>query len=460
MKKQNRRKFIKTAGIAAAGAIAFPYILPSGRLFAQTGHQYAKHVVYVLFAGGVRQQESVLQNYLDQSQEEPVEGNVMYNLLNGTPPPAKIVYGTTPSGQLDGSQPIPSILGNQTLESLGTYFPETRFSSGNTGHYYGLSTILTGRYATGQGLRQRPLYPTIFEYLRKHGNIPATKAWFIGNGIGSSTPLLNYSEHPAYGPKYGANFLAPEVTFSDQGEIHLANAKIYHPEEQLEPIYEMKKFLDQSLNLKAGTIPGIYNTDEEKQDIKNFIDHMFDKKAANQIAFPPVSDSGDLRTIGYACEVMKWFKPAISVVNMSSIDSCHTSFTSYLRALHRCDHAVGHLWNYIQTQVPEMANDTAIVVMPEHGRNLFANPILDQNNWVSYDHNSDQNSRRIFTLMAGPQIPSNLKVGSANMDINASNPIGDATDCVPTIAEILGLKNEVMSAGLLSPQAQSLFERI
>ena len=113
----DRRKFIRQTGAAAAAMFAAPYILPSGRLFAASGGGVAQHVVFVLFAGGVRQQESVLQRYLADSQNEPYEGNVMYNLLNGTPPEMKIVYGTG----LGGINPIPSILG-QTLQSQGTLF--------------------------------------------------------------------------------------------------------------------------------------------------------------------------------------------------------------------------------------------------------------------------------------------------------------------------------------------------
>ena len=44
------------------------------------------HVVMVAFAGGVRQQESILRRYVDDSQGEPYPGNIMYNLLSGKPP--------------------------------------------------------------------------------------------------------------------------------------------------------------------------------------------------------------------------------------------------------------------------------------------------------------------------------------------------------------------------------------
>ena len=75
-----RRTFIKKAGLAAAGIIGVPYILPSGRLFAASGTRLANHVVLVVFGGGIRNQESVQQRYL-LSQGAGPGGNVMNNML-------------------------------------------------------------------------------------------------------------------------------------------------------------------------------------------------------------------------------------------------------------------------------------------------------------------------------------------------------------------------------------------
>ncbi|MBK8340806.1 MAG: hypothetical protein IPK99_12795 [Flavobacteriales bacterium] len=442
----DRRKFLRQTGAAAAAMFAAPYILPSGRLFAASGGGMAQHVVFVLFAGGVRQQESVLQRYLADSQNEPYEGNVMYNLLNGTPPEMKIVYGTG----LGGINPIPSILG-QSLQSQGTLFREMRAVS--AGHFGGLNALLQGNTAATQGLQQKPLNPTIFEYLRRHAGLPATKTWFLGNSIGNSVPLLNYSIHPNYGARYGANFFAPNVTFGQLGQQYLGDAKVYHPDEQLAPVYAMKAFLDNSFEHIVNAPTGIGNTAEEKADIKAFMVEMFNKTQNGAIAHPPVHDGGDLTTVGYACEVMKWFKPALTVVNMSGVDGCHSSFTGYLGALHRADHAVGHMWNYIQTQVPEMAGNTTIIAVPECGRNDDPNAIRDENDWYSFDH-SDDNAHRVFGIMAGAGVQGNLQIGSEG------NSIGLTTDLVPTIAELLGIKSEVMSAGLIDPEAMSLFDRI
>jgi hypothetical protein len=441
-----RRNFIKNTVIGSAAAFSIPYILPTGRLFAQTGTKLADHVVFVAFAGGLRQQESVLQRYLDDSQQYPSAGNIMYNMFNGPPPDDKIVYGNTQI--VEGDTPIPQIL-NQTLETQGTLFREVNAS--NIGHYGAANTLLTGNYMYSQGLRMKPSMPTIFEYLRRHTGEKATKTWFVGNGIGNSFPLLDYSSHSEYGSQYGANFLAPTITFGDDGEKHLKNAKIYHPEEELDPMYKMKYFLDNVWYSQGRSLPSIGNTEEEKAEIKQFVRDIFDKKDAGTIAFPP-SGGGDNATIGYACEVIKRFKPTLTVIHLSSVDSCHSDFSSYLRNIHASDHGTAHLWDFIQNQVPEMAGNTAMIVMPEHGRNEEANGIIDANAFLAYDH-SDANARRIFGMMVGPNIDANLSIGSE------TNQIGDIVNVAPTIAEILGFKNDMLSTGLTA-SGQSLFDLI
>lgn len=441
-----RREFIRKTGLTAGAALVAPYILPSGRLFAQTGSQIAPHVVLVMFAGGVRQQESVLQRYAEDSQNEPYPGNIMYNMLDGEAPVQKIVYGTGAGG----INPIPQIL-NSSLQSQGTLFNEVTALS--RGHYGGLNSLLQGSTAASQGLRQKPINPTIFEFLRRHGGYSATDTWFVGNGIGNSVPLLNYSLDSGYGANYGANFFAPNITFGEECENFLGDARVYHPENELDPIYQMKYFLDNNFDNYASGLETLGNTEDEKQQIKEFMTLMYDKTGNGTIAHPPISDSTDLRTIGYTCEVLKQFKPAMTVVNLDNVDSCHRNFSAYTASLHRADHAVGHLWNYIQNEIPEMADNTIILTTPECGRNLEPNGILDLNDWRSFDH-SDENSLRVFTLMAGPTVPQNLTIGGEG------NPIGLTSDTMLTAAEILGVKNNVLNAGTLAPGTLSLFDRL
>ena len=56
--------------------------------------------------------------------------------------------------------------------------------------------------------------------------------------------------------------------------------------------------------------------------------------------------------------------------------------------------------------------------------------------------------------MAGPDVPSNLVIGDED------NPIGMATDTMLTVADILGVKSEVQSSGLIAGGTQSLFDHI
>lgn len=449
-----RRKFVTSSILTSAGSIAMPYILPSGLLSATTTPPLADYVVFVLFAGGVRQQESVLQRYLAEGQNENIEGNIMYNILTGAPPIDKIAYGQDDLvNNIIGGIPIDPIL-QTPLDQVGTLFPEVRFSRGGAGHFNGLSTGVSGNYYTTQGLRQRPASPTIFEYLRRHAGFKATDTWFVSVAIGNSRPLLNYSAHADYGRHYGGNFIAPTVTFGEPGMNHFMDFKNYHPDTEWNQILEMREFLNQNFQQQGLEISHLNNEVEEELSIKEFVKNTFEKVKSGSVTLPPVNDNSDLKTIGYAVEILNWFKPRLMVVDMTNIDVCHGNYTAYLKNVHRADHAVGFLWREIQ-RIPEMAGKTTMLVMPEHGRDLEHNPIQDDNLWYSYDHSgNNENTRRIFSLMAGPGIDGGLRVGDAD------NPVGDAADIVPTIADLFGVKDLIYNQGLLDPGARSLFDRI
>lgn len=440
--------------MAAVGTMGIPYILPSGRLFARQAIQRAEHVVFVLFAGGVRQQESVLQQYLAGSQNENIEGNIMYNLLEGAPPADKIAYGIDDvANNIVGANPIPPIL-QTPLQRQGILFPEVRFAKGGPGHFNGLNTGVSGNYSYNQGLRSRPIAPTIFEYLRRHAGFKATDCWFVGVDIGNSRPLLNFSTHPDYGRRYGGNFISPTVAFGSPGQAHFMDFKNYHPDTDWRTIREVRNFLNKNFTTEGLEIPHLYNSEYEENQIREFVRATFEKVKSGSVSLPPVNDNGDLKTLGFTVELLSWFKPKLTVVDLTAVDVCHGNFTAYLKSLHRADHGVGFLWREIQ-RIPGMSGNTIMIVMPEHGRDQDPNPIQDLNNWYAYDHSGNNlNARRIFTLMVGPGIDANLKVGSEN------NPVGDAADIVPTIADIFGIKDHVYQQALIDPAARSLFDRI
>ena len=156
-----------------------PYLLPSGRLFARTGSRRINHVVFCLFAGGVRNLESI----------QKAEGNLLPAMLTGTEP---INSQIAPA-----MDPLPASPLSMPLQKYGTLFKEFRYAQGPTGHYNGHTTAVTGRYTDNNiDIKSHPEYPTIFEYYRKHNNQEETalNSWWVSNALGPY-PALNYSKY-------------------------------------------------------------------------------------------------------------------------------------------------------------------------------------------------------------------------------------------------------------------------
>lgn len=415
-----RRKFLKKSGLATVGAYTAPFLLPSGRLFAKTMERKVNHVVFCLFAGGIRNIESVHQE----------EGNLMPAILRGTD-------STNPGLQALPASPWPNPLQNE-----GTLFKEMRYAQGPTGHFNGHTVALTGTYTdTGLNLRINPQAPTIFEYYLKHNSpaVTAKNAWWVSNALGPY-PALNYSRDPSYGPLYGANHLTPQSLLSSASAFGQPKQFQFHEEEK---IREMRDFLNRNFDKEASTEgKGNINTPEDSQEIAAFFAELVQKRSSGAYDMPlglaPNLANLDIVTMMFAEEVLQKFAPELLVVNMTDVDVCHANFSQYCNNLRKADYAVAHLWNTIQN-IPEMANDTVLILVPEHGRNFEANSVMDIYGRPGLDHTGDNTSREIFSLMLGPAgiIHQNKVVGSPG------DPIGESIDLVPTIANLLGFDTQI-----------------
>ena len=440
MSQLSRRSFIKKASLATAGAFVAPYILPSGRLFAKSGARLANHVVFVLFAGGIRHQESIEQAFLASAQGVPATGNLMENMLTGAAPSSTL-------GVYNRWQPILST----PLQAQGFLYKELHYNEGPTGHFNGHTAAITGNYTnTSLDLNINPDTPTVFEYYRKH-NDPvksAINSWWISEGLGPY-PSLNYSRHGMYGAQYGANYLRPMSTFYQPGLQTIGNGANFQPDD-VNKIRGLKGFLDANFDLAASDLPGIQNTNVDKDQIEAFVKQTLQQTQTLSIDWPlPPGTSltelnNDLFNIAYAWKVMEQFKPELTVINTFAADVCHDNFSQSLVNMHKADYGVGWLWNKIQS-TPGLANDTVMICMPDHGRNQQPNNIVDANGFVAYDHTSDDNSRRSFCLIVGP--PSVVVQGGSIG--SAGSPKGESVDVVPTIAHILGFYDQIPS-GMLS----------
>ena len=423
-----RRNFIKKLTLTTTGIIGAPYLLPTGRLFASTGIRKANHVVFCLFAGGVRNQESV----------HKMDGNLMpYTLKGSEGISADIVSGINF---------VPPNTG-MTLQEQGTLYKEFRMKYGPTGHYGAHATAMTGVY-TGENLNinANPQYPTIFELYRKHNSpsMSAKNTWWVSNSLGAYAHL-NYSTYQGYGPDFGANYIQPASIISQEGYEALGNSRSYDNTEE-EKIKSIRGFCDAHFSSQYnGAANSITNTEEDKKEIEAFINQCF-VDTANGAFNDPWGVGGslfnnDMRTVHFAEKIIKEYKPELLVVNMQDVDIAHSNFTLYANNLQKADYALAHLWNTIQS-TPGMMNDTILIAMPEHGRNETGNGLYDAYGREALDHTNDEMSREIFSLILGPS-------GVVVQDQVFSQEKGESIDIVPTIANILGFENDI-PGGLLN----------
>lgn len=434
-----RRDFLKKTAYATAGAFVAPYILPSGRLFAATGLRRVNHVVFCLYAGGVRNLESIHMN----------DGNLMPNILNGNLPVASDIAG--------GMQALPASPLPQTLQTFGTLFKEFRYYEGPTGHYNGHTVALTGNYvATDLNIREHPRNPTIFEYYRKHNSPQQTamNCWWVANSLGPY-PALNYSQSGDYGPIYGANFISPTSLISPQGFDVLGNPHVFPSQEQA-AINNIRSFTNGIFNhTYSDGSSGVVNSPADKARLQQFITDMFAQ--AQNSSFLNSWNAGlsvmnnDMYNILFANEIIKTFTPELLVVNMQDVDVCHFNYTNYANNLRKADYAVAQLWNTIQS-TPGMANDTVLIVAPEHGRNFYGNTSVDSFGRRALDHTAPndpgftgdpnlQMAREIFCLVVGPP-----NVVVQNQVINTI--MGESTEIVPAIANLLGFDSGIPSGNI------------
>jgi hypothetical protein len=432
----DRKKFIKSVGLAAAGVFAAPYILPTGRLFAASGARKVNHVVFLLYAGGVRNLESV----------HMVDGNLMPNLLSGN--------AAISNDIVNSIDPLPPSVLGQPLQNFGTLFKEFRYKEGPTGHYNGHTVALTGNYVdVDLNIKESPRKPTIFEYYRKHNSPQQTalNSWWVANTLGPY-PALNYSSDVNYGAKYGANFMAPTSLISPAGFDVLGNPRNFTSNE-LGAMYNIRDFSDQTFRKSfVDGSAGVTNTDNEANLLQQFISQSFADAQSGLYNDPWSAGSSmnnDMYNVFFAEKIIQQFKPELLVVNMQDVDVAHFNFSSYANNLRKADYAAAHLWSVIQA-TPGMANDTVLIIAPEHGRNLNTNTSIDGNGRLALDHTApvdlitgDQTAREIFCMVVGP--PSVVKQGQV---INTL--YGESIEIAPIIANLLGFDTNI-PGGKLKP---------
>lgn len=336
-----RRAFLGTAAVAATAPV-LPPSLGEPRLGKTT------RLVLVAFAGGVRTREVL-----------------------GAP------------------QNVPNLM---RIASAGVTLPKVRCE--NVGHYGAALSIFTGNVeALGIRENERGTNPTLFEYLRKDVGLDAGDVW-LSTASGAQGRLFAHSDHADYGGAVGAQVLDGEGIFNVEFKKLLDS--FGKPKDDSEAERAALARLGDALDKK----PGAGADPARQRAVERFI---LDELAGGntRITGPGAPDAKAIRVGG---NLLRIFRPRLLGITLQSHDVAHGSFNSYVEVIRRNDAELGRLWDGIQAD-PDLRDSTAIMVLPEFGRDQN----LNERNGLDHGDQSDD-MREVFLIAAGPDFKSDKVV--------------------------------------------------
>lgn len=378
-----RRDVLRTAALAGgalAGAGLSPALASSSAF--RASERATKRVVLVAFAGGVRTKETF-----------------------GTP----------------GN--IPNL---EAMAEQGVLF--TRMRTANLGHFGAAMSIFTG-ISEPRGIRDnaRGPDPTIFEYLRKDLGLSGSEVWITTSG-GAQQTNYAFGLHPDYGPAYGATTLDGDGIFNREFVDLLQEFGMPKPLPDAE-----KGLLDELRRGIRGKGTNGVDPVREAENLARVEEYILNELTRGTSDITGAG-AGDGKALRLARNLLSLFKPKVTGVVLQNADTAHGSFNGYQEVIRRNDAAIGELM-YAIRQDPELAESTAVFVLPEFGRDR------DLNSRRGLDHGDGSDDLRWVTCVAwGPDFEKGV------VDKNAHQVI----DVTPTICDLLGAEPKYSKGGRIS----------
>lgn len=460
----SRRRMLKWGGAAAAGAALGP-LIKMGR--ARGAYDFtAKHVVIVSIAGGLRNAEALGMQW----------GATMPNLLGNVP----LIegYGSDAQGPamiapeyMDlgvGEVVVPSPLATP-LYTQGALVTNLRYAEGAPGHLQGGAVLVCGAYNNIENrIDAHAPAPTLFELHRRQSGAPSTDAWYVSNP-GGFYRTLQLSQHPEFGAAYGGSWLSPPAPMSPliplitggQRELTLSPGvqlpTIPADPARAEAVRKLIAVLDDGFPGYEADRLRYEATPEELAAVEDhyasvFADPTYDAFYPDAVGIGldfgngNLTGTGDAVTTYHAERLLTKFKPSVMVVTLLDVDACHNDFNGYLRGQMIADACVRHLWETIES-TEGLAGQTALIVVPEHGRQLFMNgQNPDSLGRSGIDHGiGDDGDRDVWLLALGPDFQQGVFEPTGISQPGRSSGRYETIDAIMTAAAILGQDGEMAS---------------
>lgn len=366
----DRREFLGASAAALSGAAlssAFPGLARARPLLAGK----TRHVVLIAFAGGVRSKET-----------------------------------------LESPQNIPNLM---RIAGNGCVFPNVKAQ--NVGHYGAALSIFTGNTEIF-GIREnaRSTNPTVFEYLRRALGWSANSVWLSTTG-GDQQTNYAHGTHPKFGARYAASLISADGVFNAEFKDILDSfGRPDLPGEKEQKLVDgLGGMLDGSAiggKPKAGT--------GDQRSVEEFILKEITGKTTN-LTGPGASDA---KAVRIATNILRVFKPSLIGIGLNQHDAAHNSFNGYVEIIRRNDAEIGSLLTAIEND-PELADSTAVIVLPEFGRDKN----LNERNGLDHGDGSEE-LHKVAMFAMGPDIKRGKTVKETIATI----------DVCPTVCRMFGVE--------------------
>lgn len=303
-------------------------------------------------------------------------------------------------------------------------------NEGVTSHFNTISSMLTGEWQRIDDWgKTPPESPTIFEYLRKHLQLPQEDVWFISSNK-ALTSNIGASSVREYGPSYGANVVFPKqmlinavVKAAAQGHAAKTTDR---PSMQAE-IQDM---------LQADNYEGLGWSVSGDTTTLDSETHAAIFSAVEDLVRTNAPVTGDEFTFLVAQRIMRRFAPALLFITFSDVEVAHFgSYSLHLAGIRTLDRLAAELWSEVASN-PLYQGKTTLFIAPEFGRDLDGS---STNGFFNHRQNDD--STRLTWMMC---LGNGVNPGSV-----VTRPVRHVDLC-PTLASVLGLKPPPVTGNLIS----------
>jgi hypothetical protein len=259
--------------------------------------------------------------------------------------------------------------------------------------------------------------PTVFEYLRKHYDVPEHQTLIINGEDRTDEEFYSFSNHHAFGAHFRSNVLS------------LYRFKTFLLRKQLqEGKFEGKKLEDKRKELaKLEALD--YRTkgeNRQSQEIESFWERWREFYGETGLVNP----RGDRLLTDLSLRALKELRPKLMMVNYNDPDYVHWGYMPhYTRGISIIDEGMRQLVSAVEAD-PEYRDNTVFVIVPDCGR--------DTNQFASVPcqhHFGSRSSHEIFALIMGTGIAKGEVVDKRVDQISVAATIGQLMKAPAEFAE-------------------------